>query len=50
MPLSKKILFENVPLGAEVLADWVDGAVVFTVKEVIHQFEKAVDGDEYVVV
>ena len=50
VPLSKKILFENIPLGAEISADWVDGAVVFSVDEVIHQFQKAAEGDEYVVV
>ena len=50
VPLSKKILFENIPLGAEVSADWANNEVVFTVSEVLLQFEKAVDGDEYVVV
>jgi ATP-dependent Clp protease ATP-binding subunit ClpA len=50
VPLSKKILFETVPLGAKIVADFVDGAVVFTVSEVIHQFEKAAEGDEYTVV
>ena len=49
VPLSKKILFENVPLGAEVVADWVDDKVVFTVTEVIKQFEKT-SGSEYAMV
>jgi ATP-dependent Clp protease ATP-binding subunit ClpA len=50
VPLSKKILFEAVPLGANITADFIDGAVVFSVSEVIHQFEKASEGDEYIVV
>lgn len=50
VPLSKKILFENIPLGADIVADFVDGLVVFEVTEVIHHFEKSVDSDEYVVV
>lgn len=49
VPLSKKILFENVPLGADIVADFVDGAVVFTVTEVIKQFEKTA-GSEYAVI
>ena len=49
VPLSKKILFENVPLGANIIADFVDGAVVFTITEVIKQFEKTA-GSEYAVV
>jgi ATP-dependent Clp protease ATP-binding subunit ClpA len=50
VPLSKKILFEAVPLGSDITADFVDGVVQFTVSEVIHQFEKASEGDEYIVV
>jgi ATP-dependent Clp protease ATP-binding subunit ClpA len=51
VPLSKKILFENVEEGSSVVADYVDNNVIFTINSPMVSLleNKTVDEDGYIV-
>jgi ATP-dependent Clp protease ATP-binding subunit ClpA len=48
VPLSKKMLFENVPVNSVIVADYADGAVVFDVQASVAALP-TIDSNGYIV-